>query len=427
MALAFSVAPPQTTPRQTASACAEAARDVVGGRVRLVVPTPPVPIVVGDREDGLQLVLTFPTAGGDGELWAGVEADELPQPVRDALREQLARVWRAQEERLEQMQEIERLQFQLAALQQVVRTLAAVRGREETERLILDSVGEAFFAWWATLYRTTEDGYRCRAVRALRGEEVAPLLPAEVVRAVAPAGPTPVVPDRDAEIRRHLPQDVAVIAPLDLEEGGAGLLALGPRITDAPYDKHDLALLRALADSSAVALRNADLLERLRAQATSDPLTGCHNRRGFDEHLATEFSRARRYQRPLAVVLLDIDHFKAVNDELGHEVGDNALRRIGEALCQAGRATDWVCRYGGEEFAVLCPETSKEEALLFAERLRVLIEGLPPTEEVPRRLTTSVGVSALPSDADDPVELVRAADRALYEAKAAGRNQVAAA
>jgi diguanylate cyclase (GGDEF)-like protein len=214
------------------------------------------------------------------------------------------------------------------------------------------------------------------------------------------------------------------VAPLDLGEGNAGLLILGRRMTDAPYEPHDLALLRALADASAIALRNAELVDRLRAQATIDPLTGCHNRRGFDEILSVEFARARRYNRPLSVVLLDIDHFKHINDDFGHEVGDHALQRIGRAVRHTFRATDSACRYGGEEFALIFPETGKEEAFRLAERLRLLIEQLPPNAEVPRSLTASFGIASFPDDAVETAELLRAADRALYQAKARGRNRV---
>ncbi|HYJ78944.1 MAG TPA: sensor domain-containing diguanylate cyclase, partial [Longimicrobiaceae bacterium] len=301
---------------------------------------------------------------------------------------------------------------------------AVVRSLEETERLVLDSVGEVFFAWWAALYHTEGEVYTCRAVRSLRGESVAYAIPAKVVRSVASPGQPPVIPPEDAEIRDHVPAEVAVVAPLDFGDGDAGLLILGRRMTEAAYEPHDLALLRALADSSAIALRNAELLDRLRAQATIDPLTGCHNRRGFDEILGVEFARSRRYGRPLTLVLLDIDHFKMVNDEFGHEVGDHALQRIGRAVRHTFRTTDSACRYGGEEFALVFPETGKEEGMRLAERLRVLISSLPPNSEVPRALTASFGVASYPDDARDSTDLIRAADRALYQAKASGRDRV---
>jgi diguanylate cyclase (GGDEF)-like protein len=419
----FAAVPLLASTDEVAAACVDAARRAVRCPCSLAVPTRPVPLAVGDTRDGMSARLTFAAPGGVGELWAP-DGAEIPAEVHGALEEQLTRVWQVQELRAAQALELDQLRFHLGALQQVARTLSVVRSLEETERLVLDSVGEVFFAWWAALYHTEGEQYTCRAVRSLRGESVAYAIPARVVRSVAMPGQPPVVPPEDAEIRDHVPAEVAVVAPLDFGDGDAGLLILGRRMTEAPYEAHDLALLRALADSSAVALRNAELLDRLRAQATIDPLTGCHNRRGFDEILGVEFQRARRYNRPLSLVLLDIDHFKTINDAFGHEVGDNALQRIGRAVRHTFRNTDSACRYGGEEFAMIFPETSKDEGYRLAERLRILIETLPPNAEVPRSLTASFGVAAFPDDGNDISSMIRAADRALYLAKANGRNRV---
>jgi diguanylate cyclase (GGDEF)-like protein len=427
VALAFASVPLLGSPEQAAQGCVDAVRALTGDAVRLEVPTRPVPLGVGDAREGLECVVRFVAPGGHGELLCGTALSGWPAASRTALVEQVERVWSLHEQRAAQTLQLDQLRFHLGALQQVARTLAVVRGAEETERLVLDSVGEVFFAWWAALYHTDGEQYTCRAVRSLRGESVAYAIPARVVRAIAAPGQPPVIPPEDAEIRDHVPAEVAVVAPLDFGEGDAGLLILGRRMTDAPYEAHDLALLRALADSSAIALRNAELLDRLRAQATIDPLTGCHNRRGFDEILQMEVSRGKRYNRPLSLVLLDIDHFKRINDDFGHEVGDNALQRIGRAVRHTFRTTDSACRYGGEEFALIFPETPKDEGLKLAERLRVLVGSLPPNAEVPRTLTASFGVACFPDDAESIPDLIRAADRALYQAKTNGRDRVEAA
>ena len=419
----FASVPLLAPTEEVAAACVEAARRSLGSPCSIGVPTRPVPLTVGDGREGMSARISFPAPGGTGELWTP-DGHALDPAVREALERHLTRVWQVQELRAANALELDQLRFHLGALQQVARTLAVVRSLEETERLVLDSVGEVFFAWWAALYHTEGEQYTCRAVRSLRGESVAYAIPARVVRAVASPGQPPVIPSGDAEIRDHVPAEVSVVAPLDFGDGDAGLLILGKRMTDTAYEAHDLALLRALADSSAIALRNAELLDRLRAQATIDPLTGCHNRRGFDEILGVEFQRARRYQRPLSLVLLDIDHFKTINDAFGHEVGDNALQRIGRAVRHTFRNTDSACRYGGEEFALIFPETPKDEGARLAERLRTLIETLPPNAEVPRSLTASFGVAAYPEDGNDITSMIRAADRALYLAKANGRNRV---
>lgn len=165
----------------------------------------------------------------------------------------------------------------------------------------------------------------------------------------------------------------------------------------------------------------------LQQVADADGLTGVANRRKFDQVLALELRRARRSAAPFALLLLDIDHFKAVNDDYGHLAGDEVLRLVAATL-QRGlrRAADLVARYGGEEFAVLLPDTSAEEAARLAELLRATVETLPMPPGLPR-VTVSCGVVASPDlqrCALSAVELVAVADRALYRAKRGGRNQV---
>ena len=172
-----------------------------------------------------------------------------------------------------------------------------------------------------------------------------------------------------------------------------------------------------------------ELQQKLEQEAHTDPLTGCANRRRFLELAARELARARRYPEELSVLMLDLDHFKEINDQHGHQAGDRVLQRLVRA-CQAMlRAEDAVGRLGGEEFAILLPETGSAKALDVAERLcravasaEVLLEAGPPL-----RFTTSIGVATVaPADFNVDAVLGRA-DRALYEAKSAGRNRVVAA
>ncbi|HEU0298049.1 MAG TPA: sensor domain-containing diguanylate cyclase, partial [Longimicrobium sp.] len=318
----------------------------------------------------------------------------------------------------------DQLRFHLAAVESVSRTLAVVRDSEEMERLVLDAISETFFAWWAALYHTDGDQYTCRAVRSLRGESVAYAIPARVVRGMGLQNQVPMVPSDDAEIRDHIPAELAVVAGLDFGEGEAGLLILGRRMTGQPYEEHDLALLQSLMEISAIALRNAELLDRLRVQATVDPLTGCYNRRGHDEFLQAGITRANRYGRPFSLAVIEIDHFHRLGDDLGDEVAEYALQRVGRALRHAFRHTDRACRHEGAVFALLMEETARDEASRYAERLRVLIEALPPNAEVPRQLTISVGLAVVPEDGETPGDLWTSARRALYRAQANGRNRV---
>jgi diguanylate cyclase (GGDEF)-like protein len=172
--------------------------------------------------------------------------------------------------------------------------------------------------------------------------------------------------------------------------------------------------------------RRARAEHRLEELATTDALTGLKNRRKFDEMIDTEWRRAMRQTAPLALLLIDVDHFKAFNDAFGHQPGDQALIAI--AGCIEGsvrRAGDCAARYGGEEFAVLLPGQSAEEALVVAEIIRRAVEQLPAD---PIMLTVSVGVASLtPTAAVNFAGLVAAADKALYAAKAAGRNRAVVA
>lgn len=161
------------------------------------------------------------------------------------------------------------------------------------------------------------------------------------------------------------------------------------------------------------------LTARLRREATSDPLTGCLNHRGFDGVLAAEIARALRYRRPLTLVLLDLDHLKDINDSAGHLTGDAALARLGAALRGVCRQTDVAARLGGDEFALLLPETTAGEALELAHRLQA--ELATGSDEAPE-VRLSGGVAAVGRDVRSAADLLHAADTALYAAKAAGRN-----
>jgi len=187
-------------------------------------------------------------------------------------------------------------------------------------------------------------------------------------------------------------------------------------------------LARTVAEHLALSLGNIKLQETLRHQAIRDPLTGLFNRRFMVETLELELHRMRRRELPLAVVMLDIDHFKRYNDTFGHSSGDVLLSALGQMVRQKVRKEDVACRYGGEEFTVIMPETSLETACQRAEELRQAVHDLHP-EHQGRGLggiTISLGVAVFPQDGENHEDLLRAADAALYEAKHAGRDRVVA-
>ncbi len=192
----------------------------------------------------------------------------------------------------------------------------------------------------------------------------------------------------------------------------------------ADYTVDDRVFLTTVIGHAAMALQHATAYESVDALSRFDPLTALSNRREFDRALPQELSRAGRGGQPVTLLMVDIDHFKRINDERGHRVGDQVLQELGRLLQLAPRRIeDGAFRIGGEEFAVLLTETDKDTAVPIADSLRSIIER---TKFFPddSRLTISVGVSSFPTDGADPAALVEAADRALYRAKAAGRNRV---
>jgi two-component system cell cycle response regulator len=172
---------------------------------------------------------------------------------------------------------------------------------------------------------------------------------------------------------------------------------------------------------SALSLRNAWLLSEVERLATRDGLTGLANRRLFEESLAREVARSQRRGAPLSLVVFDVDHFKDVNDTLGHQAGDAVLREVGAALTHNTKASDVPARYGGDEFVVLLPDCSGTDAVTVAERLRAAVTAQMSTVQI----TVSAGAASFPENAEDGERLVAAADAALYEAKQAGRNRSA--
>ena len=203
----------------------------------------------------------------------------------------------------------------------------------------------------------------------------------------------------------------------------AGRLADGHDHVRAQVHGHG-ALRELAAAFNDMAARLAAQKAALTEVAISDPLTGLHNRRSFEVRLAEEVERTRRSQVPFTLLLVDLDHFKQVNDRFGHQVGDQALQAVAAVLTKQLRAIDLPARIGGEEFAVLLPNTPEHGALEAAERLRAAIAAQPiPHQHTPLTITASVGVAWCPAHADTGDGLMRVADQALYQAKRAGRNR----
>ncbi|MBI2536605.1 MAG: diguanylate cyclase [Gemmatimonadetes bacterium] len=224
-----------------------------------------------------------------------------------------------------------------------------------------------------------------------------------------------------------------IAVPFDVRDGQQGVCFLRTSAGPAPLTEGDAAFAETVIKAAVSAIEKAYDFEatlsdkrRFELLASMDALTGCLNRRALIERLERELDRARRYGFPVSILMIDLDWFKAVNDTLGHLVGDAVLRQLGELLRREVRSVDLVARYGGEEFVVLLPNTATDGGISFAERLRIRVEQHDFTSGLaPLPVTVSIGVATFPAAPGQTVDdLLAAADQALYRAKHDGRNLV---
>ena len=227
----------------------------------------------------------------------------------------------------------------------------------------------------------------------------------------------------------------SVIAlPFSIDESRSGVFFLRRTRDEPPLNRADVEFADTVIKAAVSAIQRAQVIEttkadnaRLEELARTDPLTGLVNRRVLVERLQTELERARRYESSVTVLMIDLDHFKRINDQHGHLVGDEVLKQVAVLLTSAVRSVDLVARYGGEEFVILLPETPPMGATTFAERIRERMEAADFSAGTGERLgvTTSIGLATFPGPRIETVEdLLARADEALYRAKADGRNRV---
>jgi diguanylate cyclase (GGDEF)-like protein len=231
---------------------------------------------------------------------------------------------------------------------------------------------------------------------------------------------------------------LTIVRPLDRLIGGADKVAAGDLDVDLPVTSHgELGYMTEVFNHMVSRLRQgreqlASINETLRKRnlelheiSITDSLTGLYNRKHLMETLAREASRSQRYERPFALLMIDIDHFKRYNDTFGHLAGDEALKKMAKIFRDSVRAADYSARYGGEEFLIILPETSKDKAVQAAERIRQCVEKDSSADsDKGMGNTVSIGIAVFPEHGDDIQELIKNADAALYEAKEGGRNQV---
>jgi diguanylate cyclase (GGDEF)-like protein len=253
---------------------------------------------------------------------------------------------------------------------------------------------------------------------------------------VAETGKAVVVPDTtkdsrffgqvDAKTKMETRSIVAV--PVRFREQCLGVIELINSIGPEGFSARDMALLEALADYAAIAIENARHVQRIHELTITDDCTTLYNARHLNFMLDTEIYRSHRYAFEFSLIFIDLDHFKSVNDTHGHLMGSKLLAEIGQAIKDKCRLIDLAFRYGGDEFVVLLPQTSKENAMGVARRLHKLIREAVWLKEsgINARVTASVGVAAYPSDSRTKAELLHLADEAMYLVKNSTRDSVAA-
>jgi len=224
-------------------------------------------------------------------------------------------------------------------------------------------------------------------------------------------------------------EELAVV-PLKAKDKVNGIILADNLITKDPISKDDMRMLIMLANQAGLAIENSQLYEKALIRAHSDPLTELWNHGHFHYLLQTEWEKAKATQTPLSLIMLDIDDFKVYNDSFGHQAGDNILKELSSLLKKQSRKMDYICRYGGEEFTIILPQTDKREAFFIAERLRENIQNQPFAREeiLPAKLlTVSLGLSTFPHDGVSPAELISSSDKSLYQAKHKGKNNTCCA
>ena len=322
--------------------------------------------------------------------------------------------------------ELRRRRYDLEALAAMATRMEEARDSASAAEALIDGVVETLGFQRAVLIGNRDE--TMLDILAMRGR-------AHGMSTTAALGPRSVLRDTLLERRTRL------VTQLDLEADAwlAGVLPAASNVIIVPLStegqaigalviEHDgrrgsrverrlVATAERFASYGAVALRNAWLLEEVQRIAVTDPLTGLANRMRFQEVLEAEVDRAARGRDEVALAMIDLDKFKALNDTRGHQAGDEALRQAAAAIADSCRSYDTAGRYGGEEFAVILPRTDADEAMVVAERLRAAVAERSG-------VTASIGVAVFPLDASEADSLVAAADMALYESKRSGRDRV---
>ena len=328
---------------------------------------------------------------------------------------------------------------QLRLLSEVVRTVNSLLEPEAVVSFIMDRIQKISHAEAWSLLLLDEAGKELSFKEAL-GKKAGPLMDVRIpigtgiAGTVAATGVPMVVNDAAAcpqfnpepdRLTQFVTRSI-LAAPLKHQDRVLGVLEVINR-EGGPFTDEDLETVQLFLEPAAIALQNAILFEKIQHLTMIDDLTKLYNSRYLYQALAHELGMGRRYGFPIAVLFLDLDGFKQVNDLNGHLCGSTTLKVVADVLKREVRTVDIVARYGGDEFTLILPNTNREGAIIVAERLRRSIEEFDyaPRLGVPIRISASFGVALFPDHGDQPEVLVQKADKAMYAVKEASKNAVA--
>jgi len=338
--------------------------------------------------------------------------------------------------------ESSQIQNQLITFTEIGKALTSSLDMKEVLSIVMDKVSALLRPNnWSLLLVDQETGELRFEVAIGKGAEKlkhVKLKPGEGVAGWVAREKVPVlVPDVSKDPRfSHKADDVShfttqsiICVPLITRNRCLGVIELINKVEEEGFVEEDLMVLTAIADFTAIAIDNAISLSRVHELTIKDDLTGLYNSRFLHSRLEYEVERAKRFRIPLSMIFLDLDNFKMVNDVHGHLHGSKLLQEIALLILGRIRNIDMACRYGGDEFIVLMPETSKQDARIVAEKLRGAMKKAVFLEDegINAHLTGSFGVASYPDDADDKNGLIQMADKAMYKVKNSTRDAVAEA
>ncbi len=325
---------------------------------------------------------------------------------------------------------LERRNREIALFSEMQAALLDCETEEKTHHVLAEFAAQLFPDVSGSLYEVSPDGQMTRLVGWGGVCSTAPNFPfLDQLEEISHAGETvtkPFLSDCYIGEENSLTTQQSLCIPLFTHGALWGVIQLVLLSGQQINQTQQLAV--SVAQQYLLSVENLRLREKLRGQAIRDPLTGLYNRRYLEAELEREISRAKRKDMAVGVIMLDIDHFKQFNDQYGHDVGDIVLRQIGLFLLDHVRGGDIACRYGGEEFLVILPEISLDDAVQRAESLRAGVEKLNDKQyrTYPGKLSISLGVAMFPQHGASGHAVMQAADQAMYQAKRAGRNRVQA-